>query len=131
MRACATTVRNREAIGNRAFQNGGRIYRVGRLGETIEESPGRAVTPQILERDDAPGERRGRHAEHGLVRAQLKTRRHRPLPTANELSMNRLPYTQRVYVDTTSRRRPEANDEMDLRTRDQDAWRVAIALVHE
>jgi len=101
------------------------------VAEPIEEPPGRGVAPKILERDDAPSDYGGRHAEHRLVRAQVKTRRHGPLSAANELSMHPLPYAQHVYVETTSRRRPEANDEMDLRTRNRDARGVAFTLVHE
>ena len=35
--------------------------------------------------------------------------------------MHPLSHAERVYVETTSRRRPEANDELDLRTRNRDA----------
>ncbi len=35
--------------------------------------------------------------------------------------MHPLPCTERVYVETTSRRRPEADDELDLGTRNRDA----------
>lgn len=54
-------------------------------------------------------------------------RHHGPLPAANEFSMHPLPYAERVYVETTSRRRPEANDEMHLRARNRDVLHDSAA----
>lgn len=45
--------------------------------------------------------------------------------------MHLLSHTQRVYVETTRRWRPEANDEKDLGTRNRDEGHVAVAFVHE
>ena len=105
--------------------------RVARAGEPIAEPPRRRVAPQILERDDAPGDGGGGHAEHRLGRAQAKARRHRSLAAADELSMHPPSHAERVHVETALRRRPEANDELDLRARNRYARRVAVALVDE
>ena len=130
LRAGVAPDRSREAFGDRALQDRRRGGRVVRVGEPSAQSARRAVSPQFFERDDAPGQRGGRHAEHRIRRAQLKARSN-GAPCADQLSVHPPSRAERVYVETTSRRRPEANDELDLWTRNRDAGPVAIAVEHE
>lgn len=44
--------------------------------------------------------------------------------------MHLLPSADRVCVEPASGRRSEPHDEVGLRAWNQDAWQVAIALVH-
>ncbi len=118
LRGSATGVGESEAFGDRALQDRNRIDRAASCSEPLDEPPSRGIAPKILERDDAPGDRGGGHAEHGFLRAQAEARHHRPLSTANELSTGSLLRAERVDVDTTLRRRSEADDEVTLRTRE-------------
>jgi len=70
-RVSAAWICGSEPFGDRALHDRSRIDRGARGGEPLEEPSRRGVTPQLIERDDAPGDCRGRHAEHGLRRAQL------------------------------------------------------------
>ena len=131
LRVSVAPSRGREPFGDRTLQDCSRSDRVARVGELIAQSSRRVVAPQFLERDDAPGDCRGWHAEHCSRCAELKARHHDPLPAADELSLHPLPYTERVYLETISRRRPEANDELDLWTWNRDARAVAVAVPHD
>lgn len=124
-------VGRRDALGDRALQDGCCEGRRLGVGEAPQQPSRRRVSPQVFERDDAPRERRGRHAEDRLVHAQPKTRRHGPLPAANELTMRSPSHAHRMDVEAASRRRAEANDELDLRTRDRDERRIVLALEDE
>jgi hypothetical protein len=131
LRAGAASIGDHGAFGDRALQDCSRINGVARAGEPIGEPPRRGAAPKILERDDALGDCRRGHAKHRLRRAQVKTRHHGQLPAANDLPMHPLPYAERVYVETTSCRWPEASDKMDLGARDRDARHIAVDLIHE
>lgn len=110
----ASSIRECEAFDDRALKDCSRIDCVVRVGEPIEKPPRRRVTPQIRERDDAPGQCGGRRAEHRLRHAEVKAHHDDPLPAANELSLHLQPSAECVYVETISRRRPKASDELDL-----------------
>ena len=131
LRAGGTALRGRQTIGDRALEDRGRSDDVARAGQPRAQSPRVNVAPQVLERNDAPGHRGGGHAEHRLRRAQRKARRQGPLPAANELSMHPLAGAERVDVEAASRRRAEADDELELWTGDRDAGAVAIAVADE
>lgn len=119
-----------EAFRDRAFQNGRRLERVASVRELIEETLRRRVAPEVFERDDAAGDRRGWHAQHRLRRTQAETRHHDPLLAAKQLATHPLQPAQRVDVETALRRRPEADREMHLGTWNHDASRVAVELTH-
>lgn len=119
-----------EALRDGAFQNGRRLERVASAGELIEQTLRRRVTPELLERDDAPGEHGVWHAQHRLCRTQLETRHHDPLLAAEQLATHPLQPAQRVDVETAVRRRPEADREVHLGTRNHDASHVAVELTH-
>lgn len=107
-------IREWEAFDDRALKDYSRIDCVMRVGEPITKPPRRRVTPQIRERDDAPSQVGGRRADHRLWCAEVKAQHDDPLPAANELSLHLQPSADCVYVETISRRRPKASDELDL-----------------
>jgi len=129
--ALATGLCNRRRLGDSALEDCSRGSRVRSVGEPSAQSARRGVTPQLIEGNDACGERGGGHAEHRLRCAQLEARRHDPLPAADLLAMHSLSSAERVHVETTPRRRPEADDEVNLGTRDRHAGSVSVAVVRE
>jgi hypothetical protein len=65
------------------------------------------------------------------MHAEPKTRHQGSLSAEKQLSMHLLSGTERVHVEATPRHRAEANDDLGLQTRNQDARRVAVDLVHD
>ena len=61
----------------------------------------------------------------------MEARRYGALAAVEEFAMYLLSCTEDVDIEATLRRRPEANDELDLGTWDRDARRVAVPLVDE
>jgi hypothetical protein len=78
----AVTARTGKAVGDCAFEQRGGFGRSARGGEPVEQTPSRGRAPQLVERDDASGDGGGRHADHGLGRAQVQTRHHDALTAA-------------------------------------------------
>ncbi len=129
LHSVAAHIRHRQAAGDGAVQDRGRIGGGGGSGDPIGELPGRALAPQALERDHSACNLGRCRPEHGLVSTELKTRDHGPQSARNELSVRPLPHSHRMHVEAVSRGRPEANDEADLRPRDRNQRDVVGAFV--
>ena len=131
--SCTSALRPREleTFGDCAVQDCRRFEGIARVGKPIEEAARDGTAPEILERDNASGHGRRRHAQHCLSCPQVQARGHEALSATEQLSLHPLSSAQRVNVEPLLQRGPEANDEMRLGTRNGDPLLVTVALVHE
>lgn len=97
-RAVVPTALPRRALDDGALQDLGRCQRVASGGQTITETTGRGVAPEILEWNDASSECSCRDAEDRLDRTEVKAGHHDALPPAQHLSTDGLERADRVYV---------------------------------
>jgi hypothetical protein len=97
----------------------------------IQELPCCGVTPKLIELENATRDCISRNAEHRPGHTRMKTCHYGPLACSDEFSTYSLLDTERVHIETITSHRPEANDDLDRRTRDSYARQVAVVLVYE
>ena len=96
-----------------------------------QQPPDRHLAPQVGECDDAPAYFGSGYAQHGCVGAHVQAREHDALPGGYDLSMHLVPYAERMRVESVAYRRSQADDQLDLRTRDDHARRAARRIVQD
>lgn len=123
--------RMRDALGDRALQDGCGCRGVRCLCEAVAKAMRRRAAPELFDVDDAACDLGGRHTQHCDVRAEVNARHHAALAAAKQLAMRLLPDTERVHVEPAFYARAEANDQVRFGSRNGDALHIAIELVHD
>jgi hypothetical protein len=97
----------------------------------FQESLRRGAAPEVMEPNNLARDCASRNAQDRLRRAWVQTCHHRPLACPDEFSTCPVLNAERIHIETITSRRPEANDNLDGRTRYGYARQVAVVFTYE